>query len=238
MAEIPITGLASNYRVPGAFAEILFGQGPSSAGVPNRDAVIVMPLLTTGSWTAATLYGPLRNEAEVSAGAGDGSPLHRAFRIMAKANRDGDIYALPVAETTGGSPVKANLDLTWATDPTGSGVTTIFIAGERLDVDIARSTEYKIIRTARGRLIKILNTAKYARPLEKGHKPFFLKPRSGKTLRFVMNGKVAFSRGHMIPETQPTFFLKTATQRAFGKFVMGMNAESRKLTASFKKMRA
>ena len=43
--------------------------------------------------------------------------------------------------------------------------------------NIARSTEYKIIRTARGRLVKILNTAKYARPLEKGHKPFFVRPR-------------------------------------------------------------
>jgi len=133
VAQIPITGIASNFRVPGAYAEILFGQGPSSAGAPSRDIVIAMPMLSTGTWTAGTLYGPIRSSDIASSGAGPGSPLHRAFRVIAKANRDADVYALPVAETTGGVPVKANLDVTYATNPTGSGVTTVWVSGERND---------------------------------------------------------------------------------------------------------
>ena len=76
---IPITGVAQDYRVPGAFAEILFSQGPASAASGVRGVVFVMPKISAGTWTAAVLY-PVSNESDAATGAGEGSPLHRAIR--------------------------------------------------------------------------------------------------------------------------------------------------------------
>lgn len=134
MALIPLTGLPSSFRVPGAYGELLFAQGPSSAGSPRRDVVLAMPMLSSGSWTAGKLYGPIKNAQQAEDGAGAGSPLHRAMRMFFMVNRDVDVYALPVAETAGGAPAKADATVTWATDPTGTGLTTIWVAGEELTV--------------------------------------------------------------------------------------------------------
>jgi phage tail sheath gpL-like len=130
MAElIPITGVALNYRVPGGYAEILFNQGPASVSSGVREVVFVMPMLSTGTWTAATLY-KVDNEKTVSDGAGPGSPLHRGIRKFLKHNKDAKVWAVPVAVTTGGSPVAADVDVTFTTDPDGTGTATVWVCGE------------------------------------------------------------------------------------------------------------
>jgi len=129
-ALIPITGIGPDFKTPGAYAEIVFAQGPASAAAGTREVVFVMPKLSSGSWTAATLYGPIANEAEVSAGAGNGSPLHRAARIFLQENKDAKVWALPVAETSGGSPVAATATAVLATTATGTGIATVTICGE------------------------------------------------------------------------------------------------------------
>ena len=120
MSLIPIVGVPSNFRNPGFYAEILVAQGPSSASSGIRTSALVMPMLAGGSFTAGQVY-QVRNEKDVEDGAGAGSWLHRGGRAWLAANKTGKLYVLPVAETTGGSPAKANLDATIVGTATGSG---------------------------------------------------------------------------------------------------------------------
>jgi phage tail sheath gpL-like len=129
MALIPITGWPSNYRVPGSGIEIRFGQGPSTASPGTRQGIIVAPMLSTGTWTANTVYGPIKSEAEVIVGAGNGSPLHRAARAYLKRNKR-PFYCLPYAATNGGTPATADLDVVVSGTPTATGKTQLVVCGE------------------------------------------------------------------------------------------------------------
>jgi phage tail sheath gpL-like len=127
--QIPITGLGADYLTPGAYAEILYAQGPASVAAGTRQVVLAMPMLSTGLWTAGQLY-PIGNEKAASDGAGPGSMLHRAARIFLQANKDAKLYALPVTATTGGSPVAATATVTVATTATGQGTAIVTLCGE------------------------------------------------------------------------------------------------------------
>lgn len=134
MAGIPITGIPSSYRKPGGYAEILFAQGASSAAAGTRQIVHVMPkLLASGTWTAATVYGPIKNEAEAIDGAGAGSPLHRALRLGLKSNQNARHYAVPYMPTSGGAAVAATgtiIVVFGGVNPTGTGVVEGYVCGE------------------------------------------------------------------------------------------------------------
>jgi phage tail sheath gpL-like len=133
-ALIPITGVADNYRVPGALAELLFAQGPASASAGVRNVCLVMPMCTgtastSGNWTSATLYAvPDAKTAED--GGGPGSPIHRGARKFLASNKNAKLWALPVAQSSGGSPIKATWTLVLATVPTATGTVTVNICGE------------------------------------------------------------------------------------------------------------
>lgn len=132
-AIIPITGIGTDWRVPGSFAEVIFAQGPASASAGVREVVFVMPKTSAGTWTAATLY-KINSEKDAEDGAGAGSPLHRAVRKFLQINKDAKVYGLPVAETSGGSPVAATwtdtITMSSGSNPTARGVATVTIAGE------------------------------------------------------------------------------------------------------------
>lgn len=127
---IPITGVGGDFRVPGSYAEILFAQGPASASAGERQVVFAMPMLSTGTWTPGTLYGPITAATDAETGGGSGAPIHRGIRKFLKHNKDAKVWALPVAETTGGSPVAATLVITVATVPTGIGTAVVNVCGE------------------------------------------------------------------------------------------------------------
>lgn len=130
-ALIPVTGIGFDYRTPGTYPEILFAQGPSSAAAGVREVVIAMPMLSTGTWTSATLYGPIANEKEAETGGGSGSPIHRAVRKFLRSNKDAKLYCLPVAETTGGgTAVAAVVNLVLVNAATATGTVSVWIAGE------------------------------------------------------------------------------------------------------------
>lgn len=129
MAGTDLTGIASTYRTPGNYAEIVFAQGPSSAAAGAREVVLVMPKTAAGTWTVNTLY-PIKNEADASTGAGPGSPLHRAARKFLKKNKDAKLWGVAYAATSGGTPATATLVLTIATTATGTGTLSVWIAGE------------------------------------------------------------------------------------------------------------
>ena len=127
--EIAITGIVADYRVPGTYAEVLFNQGPATASSPAREVCFVMPKTAAGTYTVNTLY-QVKNEAEVSDGAGPGSPLHRAIRMFLKANKSAKIWALPVAASSGGSPAVASTNIVFATNSTATGTVTVSVDGE------------------------------------------------------------------------------------------------------------
>lgn len=129
MSNIPIAGVPSNFRNPGFFAQILVAQGASSASAGERTSILVMPKLAGGAYAAGQVY-QVKNESDAIDGAGAGSWLHRGVRMWLKANKTGRLFALPVAETTGGTPVKADLDITVTGTATGSGSATVMICGE------------------------------------------------------------------------------------------------------------
>ncbi len=125
----PVLGVDATYRTPGNYAEVVFAQGPSSAAAGVREVVFVMPKVSTGTWTAGTLY-PVRNEKTAEDGGGAGSPIHRGIRKFLKVNKDAKVWALPVSETSGGSPIAATWVLTLATNASGTGTLSVTIAGE------------------------------------------------------------------------------------------------------------
>lgn len=126
MALIPITGTPSSYKVPGAYAEILFAQGPASASSGVRRVALAMPMTASGTWTANTV-NRVRSEADVEEGAGRGSPAHRAARIFLKANKKAKLYVVPYAATSGGGGVASatgviTITFTAGSNPTATGV--------------------------------------------------------------------------------------------------------------------
>ena len=126
---IPITGVDANFRTPGAYAEIVYAQGPAGASAPGREVVLVMPMLSTGTWTANTLYR-IDNAGEAESGAGAGSPLHRAAKKFRTANKDAKLWGLPYPVTTGGSPIQATATVTFTTNASATGTAIVRIAGE------------------------------------------------------------------------------------------------------------
>ena len=127
--SIPITGIGQDYKVPGGFAEILYGQGPASAFAPGRSAVLCMPMLTTGTWTVNTLY-KVRNEGDAETGGGPGSVIHRGARAYLKVNKDSELWALPYAAVAETDSVQATCALTFTDTATAPGTIDVYVAGE------------------------------------------------------------------------------------------------------------
>ena len=140
MAANSLTGISESFRTPGNYAEIVFAQGPSSAAAGERQVVFVMPMISTGTWTSGTLYS-VENDNVAETGGGVGSPIHRGIRKFLRINKDARVFALPVAETTGGTPVAATSVLTIATASTGVGTISVTIAGVTAEYTFAASED-------------------------------------------------------------------------------------------------
>jgi phage tail sheath gpL-like len=156
VADIPIAGVPSTYRTPGSYFQILPAQGPATAAAGERYPVFVMPMTAAGTWTAGILY-EVKNEGEAETGGGAGSPIHRAIRRFLKANTRSKVFAKPIAETSGGVPVAADLDVTWTTDPTAQGVTSLWVCGEEMqegfdDTDTVTTIAARMVLKVNARL--------------------------------------------------------------------------------------
>lgn len=134
MAQIPLTGIPSSFRVPGAFVQLRVAQGPSSASAGERSVALVMPkLASSGAWSVNTEYR-IRSEQDVIDGAGEGSILHIAAREFLRHNKDAKLYAVPYLPSSGASLETADLDIavTFSTgsNPTAAGIGAVYIGGE------------------------------------------------------------------------------------------------------------
>jgi hypothetical protein len=84
------------------------------------------------------------------------------------------------------------------------------------------ATEHKIIRTARGRLIRMVNAKKYAPAIDLGARAHVIRPRRARFLRFTVGGKVVFARKVNHPGNRPYRFLYRATNAAGRVFFIAM----------------
>jgi phage tail sheath gpL-like len=133
---IPIAGISSDWLLPGAYGEILYGQGPATAAAPNREIIFVMPKTSAGTWTVNTLY-QVRDEYTARVGAGVGSPAHRALRKCLMHNKDAKVWAVVYSATSGGSPAAATATVTLTGTVTAQGKVVVIAAGEQMEVAYA-----------------------------------------------------------------------------------------------------
>jgi len=80
---------------------------------------------------------------------------------------------------------------------------------------LGRSTEYRVLRASNGKIVRIRNTAKYARFVDEGTKPHVIRARRRKALRFQYQGRIFYRRSVNHPGGRATQFLLRATGAAF-----------------------
>jgi phage tail sheath gpL-like len=152
MADIVLTGLASNDPVPGVYLEINFGQGPAGASSSPREILLIGNKLTGGTAVESTqVYGPdtpdaLQTEDNAKALFGDGGELHLLWREVARVNKDSVIRAIVAPE--GVSATAATGTITYATVASGNGYTRVWVDEEFIDVPILTGDTVTAIATA------------------------------------------------------------------------------------------
>lgn len=89
--------------------------------------------------------------------------------------------------------------------------------------NLVAKTKVKVARTGKGKLIvRSTNSAKQAKALDGGsglygpkHAKYIIRAKNGKTLAFLVNGKLIFRRFVMHPGVRPTRFLYNANDALF-----------------------
>lgn len=141
MADIVLTGLASNDPVPGVYIEVNFAQGPAAGSGSQREILLIGNKIAAGSATVDTqIYGPdtedvLQTEGNAITLFGQGSELHLMWKEATKVNQDSTIRAIALAEN--GSSVAATGTVTFATNATGAGVARVYICDDFVEASIA-----------------------------------------------------------------------------------------------------
>jgi hypothetical protein len=80
--------------------------------------------------------------------------------------------------------------------------------------ELQDSTKWRLIRTAGGRVLRVQNAAKHARPIESGSRAHVIQARPGKVLRFRSGGGFVFRRKVNHPGNRAYRFLSRATNAA------------------------
>jgi len=135
--------------------EIVYASGDSISGAGAREILIVGPKLAAGTYTAGTVYGPIKTEAEVITGAGAGGRIHRIFKQLSKCNKTATVYILPYAETTGGSPAQAVGNWVISGTATSSFNWPLNICGEECSLYIKTGDDYAAVATALRALVNL-----------------------------------------------------------------------------------
>lgn len=150
MGLFPVTGLPGSIMYPFVAVQLGYGAGPAAGSTSQLPAVIFVPMSSSGTWSANKAYRPESEQAVID-GSGAGWPGHRDYRAFKKINPGGDLTIVPYADTTDGSPAKADLDFTWvvASSITGSGIAWAQVAGEeRVEVPVNTSSTATTIGAA------------------------------------------------------------------------------------------
>lgn len=80
---------------------------------------------------------------------------------------------------------------------------------------LQKKTNYRVVRTSGGRILKLTNTAPYAGAIDGGAKAHTILPRKGRFLRFIgRDGKTVFARRVNHPGNKAYRFMYYATDAA------------------------
>lgn len=137
MADVVLTGLASNDPVPGEYVEVAFSQGPSSLANGIDVALVIGNKLSSGAGSDVTLYGPdtpipMLSSDDAKSLFGAGAELARIVKRFMKANPTTPLYAMSCAEGAGATAATGTITVTGTA--TSSGTLRIFVDDEFVDV--------------------------------------------------------------------------------------------------------
>lgn len=129
--------IAASNKSPGLYLEVLFGVGAASAADAPIDVLLIGHKVTGSSATADTPFA-VNSPDEVADACGAGSELHLMAKAAFKANPTVTLYALPLAEPSGGT--KATEEIVFSGTSSADGSVTVQIRGESITVDIPSGT--------------------------------------------------------------------------------------------------
>lgn len=129
-----ITGVPSDFRVPGGYMELVMGQGASNAPVGARDVIYPAAMAASGAAATPGEVYEIRSEAEAIELFGPGYPAHRVCRMHIRANKSGRLYVVPYVPSSGSGLLAAEEDFTITGPATGTGSFTVEVCGESLTV--------------------------------------------------------------------------------------------------------
>ncbi len=98
---------------------------------------------------------------------------------------------------------------------------------------LQRATNYRVIRTSGGKLLKITNTKDYAAAIDSGARPHTIVPVARYYLRFVVGGKTIFAQRVKHPGNRPYKFLYRAHNAADRFFRQEMTRRMSALAVRF-----
>jgi hypothetical protein len=101
--------------------------------------------------------------------------------------------------------------------------------------DLQAATEHKVIRTKRGRVIRLLNPKKYAAAIDKGARPHGIVARRAPLLIFFWQkiGQWVATKRVQHPGNKPYRFLHDATWVAGRSFLSTMRARMERIASRF-----
>lgn|GEM_PF-2338014 len=99
---------------------------------------------------------------------------------------------------------------------------------------LKNTTETRVVRTARGRVVSIKSPKRYASFVEFGTRPHIIRARKSKFLVFRgRSGALVFRRSVKHPGTKPTHFLWNATNAAYRFSIQDMTERAGRLAKEF-----
>ena len=150
-----------DWREPGTFVEIRPNyRNLGALGYPAR-ALLIGQKLSTGSATVAVPQRITRGD-QGAALFGAGSVLADMCAAFRAANTTSDVYAIALADPAGGTAAAGSLVLTGS--PTAAGTLAVYIAGQRVAVNVAAGATVADIATA----LRAAITAKADLPVTAG----------------------------------------------------------------------
>jgi phage tail sheath gpL-like len=149
--------IPQNWRMPLYWVEV----DPSQAGIPifRNPALLVGQMFTADVVLSDTDKGTATPDVPVAIGSleeaklyfGEGSMLERMFAAFFRCNAAQEVWGLPLAPPTG---VAAHQTITVATPATDAGLLNLYIAGQRIQVQV---NALDSVDTIAGAIVTVIN---------------------------------------------------------------------------------
>ena len=128
---ISFANIPANIKVPLYWVEV----DPSMAGLPSINLRALLVGTMTADGTAPhDIPVPIGSQAQADHAFGPGSELSRMFKAFFANNFANEVWGLPMAETVGA--VTATGMVTITTPPTAAGTIHLYIAGDKVPVNV------------------------------------------------------------------------------------------------------